>query len=122
MLLFFNHSLLKVYVGSSGSGSASESDYPTQKLHRPNGFWFHVPYEVLPEFACRLTATHAAQVLPVPADVCAAIGKFTHLNDVYGTERLKVAEKTSRYILLTLQERMGQLTARHPACVFSADP
>jgi hypothetical protein len=98
----------------SGSGSESESDCPAQPLFRPNGFWYNKAYEVLPKFACRLTATHAAQVLPVPRDVCDAIGRFTHENDVHGAKRLEVAQKTSAYILSTLQQRMGGL--------YSADP
>ena len=111
------------FGSDSDSGSASESDCPAQ-LFKTDGYWYNDPYKVLPEFACRLSATHAAQVLPVPADVCAAIGRFTHKNDVHGTERLKVAQKTSSYILSTLQQRMGILARRYPEkeCVYSADP
>jgi hypothetical protein len=105
----------------SGSGSESEQEY-AMKIFRTDGYWYYDAYIVLLKFACLIRKTAVAHGLPqLPTDVCGIIGRFNWDNDVFGIQRLGLARKASDYILLTLQNRMAELQARHPTCVYSPD-
>ena len=116
------------YPGSeSGSGSSSESDqddyYPTQ-LFRHDPFWYEEACNVLPKFACRLSAPEkiVARGLPhIPNDVCERIHNYTW--EAGWNQKLPLTKKASEYILSTLKTRMDILKKHpeHTECVHSED-